>query len=183
MVIIACASLTQLSCRESSLPASEEEKALADEFRNPLLGKRVDGFITVDPDGNTVDLSKHLGKEVILLDFWATWCVPCLMAMPEVQEVANEFKDRGLVFYAVNVGEDPDTVKEFLAKYRLAIPVAMDFDGKIQNMYQARDLPHTIVIGKDGRLQVDHRGYWRGFGKELREQVQALLDGKDLTAR
>jgi hypothetical protein len=102
------------------------------------------------------------------------------MAMPEVEQVAKQYKDRGLVFYAVNVGEDPDTVKEFLAKTRLDIPVAMDFDGKIQNMYHAVDLPHTIVIGKDGRLQVDHRGYWRGFGEELAAQVEALLNGEDL---
>jgi hypothetical protein len=47
-------------------------------------------------------------------------------------------------------------------------------------MYQANDLPHTIVIGKDGTLQVDHRGYWQGFGEELREQVKELLDGEVL---
>jgi hypothetical protein len=106
-----------------------------------------------------------------------------MMAMPEVEQIARDFKDRGLVFYAVNVGEDPDTVKEFLARNKLDIPVVMDFDGRIQNMYQANDLPHTIVIGKDGRLQVDHRGYWKGFGEELREQVKALLDGKDLVSQ
>jgi thiol-disulfide isomerase/thioredoxin len=205
VIVLACGTLMYSSCRESSPPANDGTHAadvdaadpLAtdhagdtesvpvhaqdDEFTNPLLGKKVKGFQTVDPDGNRIDLDKHLGKDVILLDFWATWCVPCLMAMPEVEEIAKEFKDRGLVFYAVNVGEDPDTVMLFLALKRLDIPVAMDFDGKIQSMYHARDLPHTIVIGKDGRLQVDHRGYWQGFGKELHGQVQALLDGKDLT--
>jgi hypothetical protein len=102
--------------------------------------------------------------------------------MPEVEQVAKKFKDRGLVFYAVNVGEDPDTVKAFLAKTKFDIPVAMDFNGEIQNMYHAVGFPHTIVIGKDGRLQADHMGYWKGFGDELTAQVEALLDGKDLVA-
>jgi thiol-disulfide isomerase/thioredoxin len=145
-----------------------------------LLGKPVEPFVTVDPHDNPVDLSQHLGKDVILLDFWATWCKPCLMAMPEVEQIANDFQDRGLVFYSVNVGEDPDTVKEFLAQNKLDIPVAMDFDGQIQAMYQAFDLPHTIVIGKDGTMQVDHRGYWKGFGERLRKEVEALLDGREL---
>lgn len=173
-------------CSEPSQTATKEvakPHRLQAADGNPLLGKPLKPFVTVDLDGNTIDLSKHLGKDVILLDFWATWCKPCLMAMPEVQQVAKEFKDRGLVFYAVNVGEDPDTVKRFLEATKIDIPVAMDFDGRIQNMYHANDFPHTIVIGKDGRLQVDHRGYWKGFGEELREQVKALVDGEDLAGR
>jgi thiol-disulfide isomerase/thioredoxin len=174
LLVFASLTLAQSGCRQPSPPAEVGDT-------NPLLGNPLKPFVTVDPDGNKIDLSDHLGKNVILLDFWATWCIPCLMAMPEVQQVAKDFKDRGLVFYAVNVGEDPDTVKQFLAQNKFDIPVAMDFDGKIQNMYHADNLPHTIVIGKDGRLQVDHMGYWQGFGEELREQVKALLDGQDLT--
>src|SRR5688572_29262404 len=119
IAFLACVSFLLSSCSNSSQPAGEEKTtshALEPESPNPLLGKPLQPFVTVDPDGNTVDLSKHLGKEVILLDFWATWCRPCLMAMPEVQQVAKEFKERGLVFYAMNVGEDPDTVKQFLEK-------------------------------------------------------------------
>jgi len=181
VLVCGCCSLS--GCSEPSQTATKEvakPHRLQAGDENPLLGKPLKPFVTVDPDGNAIDLSTHLGKDVILLDFWATWCKPCLMAMPEVQQVANEFKDRGLVFYAVNVGEDPDTVKRFLEATKFDIPVAMDFDGRIQNMYHANDFPHTLVIGKDGTLQVDHRGYWKGFGAELREQVKALLDGKVL---
>jgi len=148
---------------------------------NPLFGKPVPAFVTVDPDGNTIDLKDHLGKSVILLDFWATWCGPCILAMPEVEAIAEKYKDRGLVFYAVNVGEDPDTVKEFLQQNNLDIPVAMDFDGKIQSSFNSDGLPFTVVIGKDGRMQADHTGYWRGFSEELSAQVDAVLKGEDLT--
>jgi thiol-disulfide isomerase/thioredoxin len=117
-----------------------------------------------------------------MLDFWATWCGPCILAMPEVAKVADKYKDRGLVFYAVNEGEDPDTVKEFLANVELDIPVAMDFDGSIQEMYQFKGLPHTILIGKDGKLHVDHLGYLPNMAEELSEKVEALLAGKDVAS-
>jgi thiol-disulfide isomerase/thioredoxin len=148
-----------------------------------LLGDKVSGFVTVDPDGNEVDLNQYLGKNVIMLDFWATWCGPCILAMPEVASIAEKYKDRGLVFFAVNVGEDPDSVKEFLTRNNLKIPVAMDFDGKIHQSFNDAGLPHTVVIGKDGRLQVDHLGYWRSFGQQLSDEVGQLLDGKDLVGK
>ena len=66
-------------------------------------------------EGKPIDLKASLGKNVILLDFWATWCGPCVKAMPEVEAVAKKFKEKGLVFYAVNAGEDAATIKEFLS--------------------------------------------------------------------
>ena len=184
LTIAFCASVALLisSCRQEP-PSGEQEPPSGGQGigeSNPLLGKPAPAFVTVDPDGNSIDLNKHLGKDVILLDFWATWCGPCIRAMPEVAGVAKKFKDRGLVFYAVNVGEDPDTVKAFLKQYKFDIPVAMDFDGKIQNAFLGHGLPHTIVVGKDGRVQVDHLGYWPGLASELSEQVDALLNGESL---
>jgi thiol-disulfide isomerase/thioredoxin len=174
----ACVALALSSCEKpaTSTPATPTDAAQSDS----TLGKPAEPFKTVNPDGETIDLKEHLGKNVIMLDFWATWCGPCLMAMPEVEEVAQKFTDRGLVFYAVNVGEDPDTVKEFLAQSQLDVPVAMDFDGKIHGAFGDQGLPHTVVIGKDGRVQVDHLGYWQGFGEQLAEEVEQLLDGKSL---
>ena len=145
-----------------------------------MVGKPAPSFVTVDQDGNEVDLSQYLGKNVIMLDFWATWCGPCIMAMPEISKVANDFKDRGLVFLAVNVGEDQDTVKEFLMTNNLNLPVAMDFRGQIHRSFIADGLPHTILIGKDGRVQVDHLGYRPGIGKLLAAEVEELLAGKNL---
>jgi thiol-disulfide isomerase/thioredoxin len=172
-----CAAVVTLA-----LTSCEQPRRVYHSDPNPLLGKAAPAFTAVDPDGNEVDLKQYLGKNVIMLDFWATWCGPCLMAMPEVKEVADKYKDSGLKFFAVNVGEDSDSVKEFLAKYRLDIPVVMDFEGEIQNLYHGDGLPYSILIGKDGRVQMVHRGYRKGFGAELSEEVAALLEGKNLVA-
>ena len=70
-------------------------------------GRRRPPFTTDDLEGHPIDLKKNLGKNVIMLDFWATWCGPCIQAMPQVDAVAKKFAPKGLVFYAVNAGEEP----------------------------------------------------------------------------
>jgi peroxiredoxin len=149
---------------------------------SPLLGKPAPSFVTVDADGDQVDLKQYLGKNVIMLDYWATWCGPCIIAMPDIAAVARKYKDRGLVFYGVNEGEDPDTVKEFLARNNLDIPVAMDFDGRIHHMFEGKYLPHTILIGKDGTVQASHLGFSSNLADELSQEIESLLDGENLVS-
>jgi peroxiredoxin len=147
---------------------------------HPLLGKASPPFETVDLDGKPIDLASHLGKSVVMLDFWATWCGPCIAAMPEVSGVAKKFADRGLVFYAVNVAEDVDTIKEFLKAKEFDVPVAMDPKSEISQLYGVTGIPQTVLIGKDGKVQVVHVGFGGDLANELTKQVEDLLAGKDL---
>jgi peroxiredoxin len=147
---------------------------------HPLVGQPAPPFKTVDVDEKPIDLAAHLGKNVVMLDFWATWCGPCIQAMPEIEGVAKKFIDRGLVFYAVNVAEDAETVKEFLKSSGLEPPVAMDLDGSIAQRYQASGIPQTVLIGKDGKVHVVHVGLSDGLGDLLSTQIEDLLAGKDL---
>jgi len=153
-----------------------------EEGPHPLLGEAAPAFQTVGLDDKSIDLAAHIGKEVILLDFWATWCGPCVQAMPEVDGVAKKFAGRGLVFYAVNVAEDAETIKEFLKTSELDVPVAMDADGKITESYGAELIPQTVLIGKDGKVQVVHVGFLDNLADQLSQQVEDLLAGKDLAA-
>jgi peroxiredoxin len=147
-----------------------------------LVGQPAPPFQTVNHEGQPIDLSSHLGKDVILLDFWATWCGPCIEAMPEVDSVAEKFADRGLVFYAVNSGEDAETVKEFLKTEEMDVPVAMDIDNKISELYVVNGIPQTVLIGKDGKVQVVHVGFGQNLGELLTREVEDLLAGKDLAS-
>jgi thiol-disulfide isomerase/thioredoxin len=149
---------------------------------HPLVGQPAPPFKTVDLNEEPIDLAALLGKKVVLLDFWATWCGPCIQAMPQIDEVAKKFADRGLVFYAVNVAEDAETVKEFFKTSGLEPPVAMDLDGNIAQLYQATGIPQTVLIGKDGKVQVVHVGFADGLGEVLSQQIEDLLAGKDLAA-
>jgi peroxiredoxin len=147
---------------------------------HPLLGRPAPAFVTTDAYGHPIDLKKYIGKHVVMLDFWATWCGPCVEAMPDVEEVAKQYADKGLVFYAVNAGEEVGAVKKFLQESKLNPPVAMDLKKEIGPMYAVRGIPQTVLIGKDGKVQVVHVGYNSRLPKLLAKEIDDLLAGKDL---
>jgi thiol-disulfide isomerase/thioredoxin len=165
-------------------PPSDAEKvdSLFQQRQAPhaLLGKAAPAFQSVDPDGEAIDLSAHLGKDVIMLDFWATWCGPCIAAMPDLEKVGKKFADQGLAFYSVNVAEDVGTVKEFLRSNKLDLHVAMDPQGKISGAYLVQGIPQTVLIGKDGTVQVVHVGFNQVLGQVVTAEIEALMAGKVL---
>lgn len=150
----------------------------AEEARHPLTGTEAPDFTTSLLDGNAFQLSKLRGK-VVVLDFWATWCGPCVEAMPVVTEVAQSMADKGVVVFAVNVGEESDEIKDFLKKVKVAVPIVLDPESKIAEAYQTEAIPQTILIGKDGRIEVVHVGFegLDQFRQQLTEQLKVLVDG------
>jgi peroxiredoxin len=154
-----------------------------DEGPHPLLGQPAPDFETVDLNEHPIVLKTYLGKNVILLDFWATWCGPCVAAMPKIDEVAKKFADKGLVFRAVDVGEDAATIKEFLESNKLDPPVALDTKNEIGPAYKVNGIPQTVLIGKDGKVQVVHIGYSDNLPDMLSKEIEDLLAGKDLAGQ
>jgi peroxiredoxin len=151
-----------------------------DEGPHPLLGQPAPPFETVDLDEQPFDLKKYLGKNVIILDFWATWCGPCVEALPQIDAVAKKYADKGVIFRAVNAGEDAATIKEFLESSQLGPPVAMDIENQIAPLYKVEGIPQTVLIGKDGKVQVVHVGFSESIGEHLSKQIEDLLAGRDL---
>jgi peroxiredoxin len=147
---------------------------------HPLVGKAAPPIEAADLAGDKFVLANHLGEDVVMLDFWATWCGPCVAALPEVNEVAKSFADRGVVFYAVNVGEDKQTISDFLKEQELDVPVLMDEKSAIAAAYKASGIPQTVLIGKDGTVQVVHVGFGSGMKKLLSDELEKLLAGEDL---
>src|SRR5690606_10514522 len=92
------------------------------------------------------------------------------------------FADRGVVFYAVNVGEEPEEIHEFLESIDYELPVVLDRDGEIQQLYSANAIPQTVLVGKDGRVQVVHVGFGPGLKETLSEELESLLAGEDLAS-
>ena len=166
------------------LPATAEkvDELIESDPPNPLLGKPAPQFKTVDVDGHPFDLKSELGKNVILLDFWQTTCGPCVMLMPELEELAKKFADRGLVYRAVNGGEEAAMIKEFLAATKIKAPIVLDPDGETSRAYLVEGIPQTVLIGKDGKVHVVHAGYSEALAGEISNEIEALLAGKDLAA-
>jgi thiol-disulfide isomerase/thioredoxin len=149
--------------------------------QHPLLGQAAPEFTTEDLDGNKFELVGQRGK-VVVLDFWATWCGPCVEAMPVISEVAGEMAEQGVVVFAVNIGEGAEKIKPFMSRLQLSLPVVMDPEGKIAAAYAATAIPQTVLIGKDGRVEVVHVGISgpEAFKAKLSEQLKALVAGEKL---
>jgi thiol-disulfide isomerase/thioredoxin len=143
-----------------------------------LKGKPAPAFTLDLAGGGTFDLAQQKGKNVVILDFWASWCGPCRQAMPIYAKVASEYKDKGVVFYGVNIAESPETIKKFLEQTKLEIAVAMDAEGKVAGQYQAASIPMSVIIDKTGVVQVVHVGLAPNLETELRAELDAILAGK-----
>jgi thiol-disulfide isomerase/thioredoxin len=162
--------------------AQEVDQLIEPEPPHPLLGKPAPEFKTVDLDGKPFDLKSQLGKKVIMLDFWSTSCQPCLMLMPELEKIADKYADRGVIYRAVNGGEDADSLKEFVKAMKIRAPIVLDQNLEIWRAYGVEPIPQTVLIGKDGKVQVVHLGYSPALPEEISKQVEALLAGKDLAS-
>lgn len=107
-------------------------------------------FTLTEPDGGTFNLLTLRGKPIIL-NFWATWCEPCAIEMPELQRLHEQFGD-DVVVVGVNVGESPSVVQVWLEQHGLTFRIAMDTDMEISRLYALRGQPTTYVISPEGRI-------------------------------
>jgi len=146
-----------------------------------LLGKTAPSFAAQSIDGKLLKIEDLKGK-VVVLDFCASWCSPCLELMPIVSQVSTSLAGKGVVAYAVNVGEDRDTASNFFKKIGLTLPLLVDADGSIAESFGAIAIPQTVLIDRDGRIQAIHVGVDRpeAFREKLRKQLNALVNGENL---
>lgn len=148
-----------------------------------LLGRQAPPIKLDMAGGGKFDLSEHKGKNVVILDFWASWCGPCRMAMPIIEKVADEYKDKGVVLYAVNLQETTDKINGFLKDNNLSVNVPVDRSGAVADKYYAHSIPQTVIVGKDGVVEVLHVGFSPQLEEQLRNELDKLLEGKQLATR
>jgi peroxiredoxin len=118
-----------------------------------LLHSPAPEFSLLALDGRQVSLSQFK-DQVVVLDFWATWCASCRESLPHLQALAanSDLAKRGLVVLAVNEQEDPSTIRTFIDQVHLMLPVVQDTDGAVWRSYGVGVLPVTVVIGRDARV-------------------------------
>lgn len=126
--------------------------------RVDLTGKDAPSFRGVSLDGKTYSLDSLKGKPV-LLDFWASWCGPCLRSMPLVERLHNDYQAQGLVVLAVDVGETRETVEKFLKTKAVPYPVIMGDEAGIPSAYGVSAYPTFVMIGQDGKIAAHQIGF------------------------
>lgn len=153
-----------------------DDKTTAPASVHPLVNKPAPSFDLDTVDGTKFNLASLKGK-VVVLDFWATWCGPCTMALPIVAEVTNSLKDKDVVFLAVNLQETPEQIKQFLDAKKLNISVGLDKEGKIAELYQVQGIPATFIVGKDGNIAGMHAGFSPDLKESLSKELNEVVSG------
>jgi peroxiredoxin len=141
-------------------------------------GKRAPEFSLKDIDGQSVKLEDFLGKSPILIDFWATWCVPCKEELPHLEDIYKEYKDKGLKFFAIS--EDSprsmSKVKPYVKSKGFEATVLLDPDGSVlRKFFGSNTLPYTVIIDKDGKIVRTFTGYVPGQQKDIKEIVEKMI--------
>ena len=111
-------------------------------------------FTLTSDSGKSYHLADLRGQ-VVLINFWATWCPPCRREMPSMERMWKKIKGKGVTILAINVGENADTIFEFLGSYPVSFPLLMDLDGSVIKRYPVTGLPTTYIVNPQG--QVTHR--------------------------
>jgi peroxiredoxin len=180
-LLLACAVLLfQIAMKE---PPDREIIRQLRELRHTTsewLGALPPDFEVQTLDGETFVLSEAIGSQMIILNFFATWCGPCATEIPELNRYHNEHHDEGVLIVAIDVNEQEHVVRQFIDRYEVAFPVALDPTGEIADSYGVPALPTTVVIGTDGRVKIYETGAISNadvtFGITFYEEIRAVED-------
>jgi cytochrome c biogenesis protein CcmG/thiol:disulfide interchange protein DsbE len=123
-----------------------------DSGQAPQVGKLAPTFQLPDLNGQNVSVQDLRGKPV-LVNFWASWCGPCVYEMPYIQEVYDKWSGDGLVVLAINIGESLSQAREFMESSQLSFPVLLDKDGKVAEQYNVRGIPMSVFIDREGIIR------------------------------
>jgi len=157
-----------------SAPPDQEGLPLEAEEWFPPLPRLALPLITESPTPQLLPLESFRGQ-VLVVDFWASWCAPCLEALPSLQKLVESKKDRGLAALAVNVDEDDVTARRFAVALGLELPLLRLTPG-MDALFDIKKLPTTLVIDRQGRVRTRFNGSHAGLEAQLAAAVERLLD-------
>jgi thiol-disulfide isomerase/thioredoxin len=124
-----------------------------------------------------LDLSAYKGK-VVYLDFWASWCTPCRLSFPWMNQIQEIYGNKGLVVIGVNVDHDRELADEFLQANSAHFKIVYDSNGAIAGEYDFKDMPTSVLIGRDGKVHAVHNGFYPNREGSYAADISALLNEK-----
>ncbi len=152
----------------------------------PVWAQNSIDFSLKDLKGKSVRLSEQLGEDIILLNFWATWCVPCKKELPHFQKLHETYTGQGLQIFAISVDgpQSSSQVKPFMQRYQYTFRVLLDVDSQVVALYDPQViLPFSLLIDRQGRIRHVQQGYSPGDEKLLEEKIQQLLAEERTSSR
>lgn len=139
------------------------------------VGFKAPAFTARNLKGHRIQLADHKGK-VVILNLWATWCGPCRVEMPGMENLYRRYRSQGLEILAVSLDKgSPEKVQIFADEYRLSFPVLLDSDGQVERRYHSRTIPTTFVINKKGMVVAEVDGAKNWESEKTFEALEYLL--------
>lgn len=124
--------------------------------------------------GPNLRLGEQRGQ-VVMLNFWASWCGPCKQEMPHLNKLHDKYRGAGFTLLGINVDDDPKNAARAASSLGVRFPVLLDTVKEVSRLYDLGAMPTTVVIDRDGRVRHVHRGYREGVENVYEQQVRALV--------
>jgi peroxiredoxin len=147
----------------------------ADAGSSTLIGQPAPDFALRSFRHDNVRLSEHLG-EVVVINFWATWCGPCRQEMPLLDEIYNKYLRAGLVMFSVNIDEQREPAAEMAHTLKVTYPVLFDERKDVSRAYQVGTMPVTVLIDRAGVVRYVSEGYKPGYEQRYTAKLRELLN-------
>ena len=145
-----------------SLPALADPSGPAPQFTLAAKG------------GRDVSLAQYKGQ-VVMLNFWASWCGPCRQEMPLLESIYKKYNKLGFTMLGVNVEPDSNAANEWLKQTPVSFPILYDKESKVSKAYDVATMPSTVIIDRSGKVRMLHRGYKPGDENDYMNSIRELI--------
>jgi len=164
----------KIAAAKEPLPAALNPKVDASCGNDPGVGTQALPFALKTPDGKDINLASYRGK-VVLLNFWGTWCKPCLKELPEFDRLYRRYRKHGMVLIAIATDTEPEKVLEFATERKLAAKLALGGE-PLAEQYASTSFPFSLVIDDRGQIRGSYRGYRPECTGKLEQDLRAALE-------
>ena len=138
------------------------------------IGQAAPNFTLKSTKGENLNLVEQRGQ-VIVLNFWASWCGPCRKEMPVLQTFHIKYNTLGVLVWGVNVEQENQAGKDFLVDLNLSFPIFFDSSNTISASYKIEAMPTTVIVGRSGKVRYIFRGYKDGYEQKYAKAIKKLI--------
>jgi peroxiredoxin len=136
--------------------------------------KLAENFTLKSKSGKNIKLSEYRGQ-VVLINFWASWCGPCRAEMPVLEKLYKKYKSLGFVVLGINVDDKKSKADALLKKIPVSFPILYDTEKKVTELYNVSAMPSSYFVDRDGKVRQLHRGYRPEYDALYKKEIKALI--------
>jgi peroxiredoxin len=161
-------------CRNTAIALAIALSMSVSQAAMPPAGSTAPDFTLKSSSGRNLKLSEFRGQ-VVMINFWATWCGPCRQEMPLLNRIQEQYRKAGFILLGVNIDDRPEAAQSMARDLGVSFPVLFDTEKRVSRLYDVNAMPSTVLIDRDGKVRYIHLGYRPGYEARYETQVRELL--------